>query len=73
MQIVLKSSHLTSIFLPLAIALAPLSLLAPAQAQSAPHQNPMLHQRGMKIVDGQGTEVQLRGVSLGGWLVWAQK
>ena len=32
--------------------------------------NPMLHQQGTKIVDGHGTEVHLRGVNLGGWLVW---
>jgi len=30
----------------------------------------MLHQQGTKIVDGQGNEVRLRGVNLGGWLVW---
>jgi endoglucanase len=30
----------------------------------------MLHQQGTKIVDERGTEVRLRGVNLGGWLLW---
>ena len=30
----------------------------------------MLHQQGTTIVDEHGTEVHLRGVNLGGWLVW---
>ena len=30
----------------------------------------MLHQQGTKIVDEHGTEVHLRGVNLGSWLLW---
>jgi hypothetical protein len=30
----------------------------------------MLHQRGTQIVDEHGKEMKLRGVNLGGWLVW---
>lgn len=41
-----------------------------AEARSLPHLNQMLHQDGTKIVDDHGHEVKLRGVSLGGWLVW---
>jgi hypothetical protein len=41
-----------------------------ALAQSPQRPNPMLHQQGAKIVDGLGKEVKLRGVNLGGWLLW---
>ena len=30
----------------------------------------MLHRVGTRIVDAQGNPVQLRGVNLGGWLLW---
>ncbi len=32
--------------------------------------NPMLHREGTKIVDGKGKTVALKGVNLGGWLLW---
>ena len=41
-----------------------------ALAESPQRTNPMLHQQGMRIVDGRGNEVKLRGFNLGGWLVW---
>lgn len=41
-----------------------------ALADSPPHSNGMLHQQGVRIVDGNGREVKLRGVNLGGWLLW---
>jgi hypothetical protein len=40
------------------------------QPRAARGHNPMLHQQGTRIVDEQGKEVKLRGVNLGGWLVW---
>jgi endoglucanase len=39
-------------------------VLAPAQT------NPFVHQSGGRIVDSQGRPLQLRGVNLGGWLLW---
>jgi hypothetical protein len=39
-------------------------------AQFPRQANPMLHQDGTRIVDGQGNEVKLRGVNLGGWMFW---
>jgi hypothetical protein len=50
----------------LALVLALLFLWVPAPAQS----DSRLHQDGTRIVDPQGKEVKLRGVNLGGWLVW---
>jgi hypothetical protein len=47
-----------------------LVLFTSALAKAASPSKPMLHQQGTKIVDGQGQEVHLRGVNLGGWLVW---
>jgi len=41
-----------------------------AQAADLPPANRMLHQQGTRIVDGQAREVRLRGVNLGGWLIW---
>lgn len=32
--------------------------------------NSMLHREGTHIVDGDGNPIQLRGVNLGGWLLW---
>jgi Cellulase (glycosyl hydrolase family 5) len=32
--------------------------------------NPMVHQIGRTIVDGNGLPLRLRGVNLGGWLLW---
>ena len=40
------------------------------EGRPSPHRNQMLHQQGTKIVDEHGKEVKLRGVSLGGWLIW---
>jgi aryl-phospho-beta-D-glucosidase BglC (GH1 family) len=39
-------------------------------AQAAEPANPMIHRSGRQLVDGQGRAVQLRGVNLGGWLLW---
>ncbi|HZN93847.1 MAG TPA: cellulase family glycosylhydrolase [Myxococcales bacterium] len=36
----------------------------------APANNPFVHQEGTRLVDRQGNEVSLRGVNLGGWLLW---
>ncbi len=36
----------------------------------APEHNPFVHQDGARLVDGDGREVSLRGVNLGGWLLW---
>ena len=47
-----------------------LVLFTSLSAQAAGRSNPMLHQQGTKIVDGHGREVKLRGVNLGGWLLW---
>ena len=43
---------------------------APLQQGPRARHNPMLHRQGQKIVDGQAREITLRGVNLGGWLVW---
>ena len=47
---------------------------APTPANSisdnSPVTNRMLHQQGTHIIDEHGSEVKLRGVNLGGWLVW---
>ena len=32
--------------------------------------NPMIHQDGSIIVDGQGKPIKLRGVLIEGWLMW---
>ncbi len=32
--------------------------------------NPMIHQEGAAVVDGDGKPLRLRGVNLGGWLHW---
>ena len=50
------------------LLLAGMSLTA--VAADKPAHNPMLHQHGMRIVDAEDQPVQLRGVNLGGWLVW---
>ena len=57
------------IFLCLLLAGLPAAAAPPTPAQS-PRHNPMLHQQGMRLVDGQGHPVQLRGVAVGGWLIW---
>jgi hypothetical protein len=67
-QLVLKSSLLASIYVGTVTVLTALCLSA--HAQSSPHHNPMLHQHGTRIVDEHGNEVKLRGVNLGGWLLW---
>lgn len=36
----------------------------------APPKNPMWHQAGIRIVDGDGHRLALHGVNLGGWLLW---
>jgi endoglucanase len=56
----------SAIFCLLLVMTAPLLAIA----QSPVASNPMLHQQGTTIVDAQGHEVHLRGVNLGGWLVW---
>ncbi len=33
-------------------------------------ENPMVHRAGTELVDGSGQRVDLRGVNLGGWLLW---
>jgi hypothetical protein len=43
---------------------------AAGSAKSSTSSNPMLHQQGTRIVDASGAEVHLRGVNLGGWLLW---
>ena len=47
-----------------------LVLFTSASAQAAARSNPMLHRQGTKIVDEHGAEIHLRGVNLGGWLLW---
>lgn len=44
----------------------------PAQSSYADFypQNPMVHQIGLKIVGPDGKPLRLRGVNLGGWLLW---
>jgi endoglucanase len=32
--------------------------------------NPMIHRQGMQLVDGSGQPLHLKGVNLGGWLLW---
>lgn len=32
--------------------------------------NPMIHQQGKQIVNGQGDIIKLKGVNIGGWLLW---
>jgi endoglucanase len=32
--------------------------------------NPMIHQNGMRLLDGNGKAVQLKGVNLEGWIQW---
>ncbi len=62
------AKHRLALSLLLAIGIPLLCRSLPAQ--SPPRSNPLLHQQGAKIVDGHGKEVKLRGVNLGGWLLW---
>jgi endoglucanase len=39
-------------------------------AETPPERNRMVHQRGTEIVDGNNRPLYLRGVNLGGWLMW---
>lgn len=50
-------------------AFSALMLLA-VQAMAAEPPNSMVHQSGRAIVDGRGQPLKLRGVNLGGWLLW---
>ena len=53
---------------------APITTPTPTAAPSVPSSSssalPFLHTSGTQIVDSSGTPVQLRGVNLGGWLLW---
>lgn len=48
----------------LALILSLMAFAGLAQAET------VVHQRGTKILDGRGRELNLRGVNLGGWFVW---
>ena len=37
---------------------------------AAPKTNPMIHDREMQLIDGNGKPIKLRGVLLEGWLMW---
>jgi len=53
----------------LSLCLATLLLISsPGRGESAA--NPMLHQEGTHIVNGADKPIKLRGVNLGGWLMW---
>jgi endoglucanase len=39
-------------------------------AETPAHENRMVHRDGSRIVDGDGHPLKLRGVNLGGWLLW---
>jgi hypothetical protein len=54
----------------LLLAGSALTAVAADKPEGKPRHNPMLHQQGSRLVDEQGRPVQLRGVSVGGWLVW---
>ena len=41
-----------------------------ASAETAQRENGMVHRNGNRIVDGEGRPLKLRGVNLGGWLLW---
>jgi hypothetical protein len=43
---------------------------AVATPPSLPHASGVLRQDGLRVVDGDGNAVTLRGVNLGGWLMW---
>lgn len=32
--------------------------------------NPFVHNEGQQLRDGQGKDIELRGMNLGGWLIW---
>jgi aryl-phospho-beta-D-glucosidase BglC (GH1 family) len=52
------------------LSLAEMSASANEPATSGTAANPMLHTSGAQLVDAQGQPVKLRGVNLGGWLMW---
>jgi hypothetical protein len=52
------------------VIIALLCILATAPAHAGNNTNPMIHQKGMDIVDGRGEKVRLRAVSLAPWLHW---
>jgi len=45
-------------------------ILFAAQTQAEVATNRMVHQSGRQLVDAQNQPLQLRGVNLGGWLLW---
>ena len=53
-----------------AITLLSLSPVVATGAETEPHDNRMVHRDGDRIVDGNGRPLELRGVNLGGWLLW---
>jgi len=62
-----------SLKIPFLLLLSGAWALAQVPPQTNPSQarvNPMLHQSGLRIVDGAGRPVKLRGVNLAGWLQW---
>ncbi len=56
----------------LAAAITLLSVLPrlALSAETPTHENRMVHRDGNQIVDGDGHPLKLRGVNLGGWLLW---
>lgn len=62
-----------SLKIPVLLLLSGAWAAAQVPPQTNPSQgraNPMLHQSGLRIVDGAGRPVKLRGVNLAGWLQW---
>ena len=60
----------THVLLCLLLATSSLTTLVAGTSGEKPRHNPMLHQQGTQLVDEQGRPVQLRGVAVGGWLIW---
>jgi hypothetical protein len=56
----------------LVAAIALFSVVPPLAwtAETPTHENRMVHRDGNQIVDGDGHPLKLRGVNLGGWLLW---
>src|SRR5277367_4038129 len=65
----LKKSSLKHLLVTAIALLCVLPQLA-LTAEMPGRENKMVHRDGNRIVDGDGHPLQLRGVNLGGWLLW---